>query len=366
MLLDWGSFQLMVFDVDGTLYDQKGLRRRMAGLLLRHAISTGGIETPLILRSYRKWREELAEQERERFEDILVGRLASHYRRSKADIESLVADWMERKPLPFLKEFRRPGVDDLFARLRKAGKTIGVLSDYPAQDKLAKLDLEADIVVSARDAEVELLKPHPRGIERVMQEAGVAPEATVMVGDRAERDGEMGRRAGVRTFILSSQRHSRLDVLPVLRPTPRSSRDDAVLNLKQTLAQLFRYGLTGGTAAVVDLGVFAVLCPAFLPVATAAVSSFLCAAVVNYALTSVYVFNTAFGARRFAKFLAFAIVGLAFNVSVTVLVASMTAAPPALAKTIGIGTAFLFNFWLNTVFVFGQWAPKAFAGDAER
>lgn len=138
------------------------------------------------------------------------------------------------------------------------------------------------------------------------------------------------------------------------------------MNLKQTLAQLFRYGLTGGTAAVVDLGVFAVLCPAFLPVATAAVSSFLCAAVVNYALTSVYVFNTAFGARRFAKFLAFAIVGLAFNVSVTVLVASMTAAPPALAKTIGIGTAFLFNFWLNTVFVFGQWAPKAFAGDAER
>jgi HAD superfamily hydrolase (TIGR01549 family) len=205
MLLDWSSFRLMVFDVDGTLYDQKGLRRRMGALLLRHALLAGGLQTPLILRSYRKWREELADEERERFEDVLVGRLAARYRRPETEIETLVADWMEKRPLPFLGAFRRPGVKELFARLREAGKTIGVLSDYPAEAKLARLDLDADIVVSARDPGVEVMKPHPRGIERLMQAAGVAPEETVMVGDRAERDGEMGRRAGVRTFILSSR-----------------------------------------------------------------------------------------------------------------------------------------------------------------
>jgi HAD superfamily hydrolase (TIGR01549 family) len=203
MLLDWDSFQLMVFDVDGTLYDQKGLRRRMATALLRHAVSTGRVDTFLILRSYRRCREELAEQERERFEDILVTRLALRYGRSKAQIESLVSDWMETKPLPFLKEFRRPGVKDLFARLRATGKMIGILSDYPAKDKLTSLELDADVIVTARDPEVEVLKPHPRGIQRVMEVAGVRPEATIMVGDRAERDGEMGRRAGVRTYVLS-------------------------------------------------------------------------------------------------------------------------------------------------------------------
>ena len=204
MVLNWDSFKLMVFDVDGTLYDQDRLRRRMAGALLRHLICTGRIDTVRILRSYRKWREELAEQESERFEELLLSRLASCYGRSKAQIEALVSDWMEAKPLPYLKAYRRPGVKQLFAELRSAGKTIGILSDYPAQEKLASLELDADIVVSARDPEVDVLKPHPRGILRVMQIAGVAPGATIMIGDRAERDGEMGRRASVRTFVLSN------------------------------------------------------------------------------------------------------------------------------------------------------------------
>jgi putative flippase GtrA len=139
------------------------------------------------------------------------------------------------------------------------------------------------------------------------------------------------------------------------------------MHFRQRLEQLLRYFMTGGAAAVVDLGLFAILCPKYLPVATAATISFLCAAVVNYALTTVFVFQAAFGARRFMKFLAFAILGLVFNVSVTVFVADALGAPPALAKAVGIGTAFLFNFWLNAAFVFGRGgaSAKALAGDGE-
>lgn len=205
MLLDWSSFQLFVFDVDGTLYDQKKLRRHMAGALLRHAVATGGVNTVMILRSYRRWREELAERETEHFEDVLTGRLASRYGLPEAQIKAIVSNWMETKPLSFLKEYRRPGVKELFDKLRAAGKTVGVLSDYPAQNKLAALGLQADLVVSARDPEIDILKPHPRGIQHLMKMAGIPPEGTIMVGDRVERDGEMGRRAGVRTFILNSK-----------------------------------------------------------------------------------------------------------------------------------------------------------------
>jgi putative hydrolase of the HAD superfamily len=204
-MLDWSSFQLMVFDVDGTLYDQTKLRRRMTGALVRHAVSKGDLATIRILRSYRRWREELADEERAGFEDVLVSRLAKRYGRSRADVEAIVSDWMERRPLPFLRACRRPGVADLFARLRAAGKTIGILSDYPAEAKLARLELTADVVVSARDPEVDVMKPHPRGIEEVMRRAGVKPASTIMVGDRPERDGEMGARAGVRTFVLTSK-----------------------------------------------------------------------------------------------------------------------------------------------------------------
>ena len=124
--------------------------------------------------------------------------------------------------------------------------------------------------------------------------------------------------------------------------------------------------MTAGTAAVVDLGLFSILCPIYLPVLTAATLSFVCAAIVNYVLTTIFVFNEKFAASKFVKFLAFATIGLVFNVCVTVLVASVTPAPLPLAKAVGIGTAFLFNFWLNAAFVFGPGASnKAFAGDIE-
>ena len=34
--IDWGNIKLLIFDVDGTLYDQQGLRRRMFLSLFRH------------------------------------------------------------------------------------------------------------------------------------------------------------------------------------------------------------------------------------------------------------------------------------------------------------------------------------------
>ena len=205
MLIDWNAFELIVFDVDGTLYNQRKLRLKMAGVLIRHCLAARSMNTIRILGSYREWREQLADQGSERFEQILVSRLASRYRKTEADIQAIVTEWMEVKPLPYLKECRYPGVKELIARLRSAGKTIGVLSDYPAGDKLSGLEIEADFVISARDDEVAALKPNPRGLKHLMALAGVGPEATVMIGDRAERDGEMGRRAGVKTYLRSNE-----------------------------------------------------------------------------------------------------------------------------------------------------------------
>lgn len=199
------SFDFVVFDVDGTLYNQKKLRLKMARKLLRHCVMTGSTRTLQILKSYREGREELAEQGAENFEDILRRRLASRYQKPEAEIQTILTDWLEVKPLPFLKACRYPGVKELFGRLRSAGKVIGILSDYPARDKLARLELDADFVVTARDEDVATLKPHPRGLERLMALAGAGAKTTVMIGDRAERDGEMGRRVGVRTYLRSDK-----------------------------------------------------------------------------------------------------------------------------------------------------------------
>jgi FMN phosphatase YigB (HAD superfamily) len=116
--------------------------------------------------------------------------------------------------------------------LRTAGVAVAVLSDYPAADKLAALELEADILVSAVDPRVDRLKPHPRGLQRVIELAGVEPEKTVMIGDRDERDGECARRAGARWLIKAASDRSQgffKDYSTLLESFERSAAEEAAL-----------------------------------------------------------------------------------------------------------------------------------------
>ena len=112
-----------------------------------------------------------------------------------------------------------------------------------------------------------------------------------------------------------------------------------------------RYLLTGGLAAVVDIGGFWALERAGLPVAQAAVISFIPAAVVNFIATSLFVFKAAPSVRRFWMFLAFAGVGLAINASVTWALSQALPWTP-LAKVAGVGVAFIANFLMNALIVF--------------
>jgi putative flippase GtrA len=115
--------------------------------------------------------------------------------------------------------------------------------------------------------------------------------------------------------------------------------------------KLVRYFFTAGAAAIVDVGGFAILCR-FLPIAAAATTSFCAATVVNYLLSSRYVFDKTPTLRGFGLFFVAAVGGLLLNVSVTLVGSLYLGVAPVLAKTIGVGTAFLCNFWLNQRIVF--------------
>jgi putative flippase GtrA len=119
-----------------------------------------------------------------------------------------------------------------------------------------------------------------------------------------------------------------------------------------SLHKLFRYFLTAGAAAIVDVGGFALLCLAPIPIAVSAVTSFCLATVVNFILTSRYVFNRAPALRGFGLFFLAAVGGLIVNVSVTLVGSLYLGIAPVLAKIVGVGTAFLVNFWLNLRVVF--------------
>jgi FMN phosphatase YigB (HAD superfamily) len=70
--INWESIRLVVFDVDGTLYNQKTLRLRILKDLLGHTIASRSLETLMILRLYRKLRETIGKQEIDGFERVLL------------------------------------------------------------------------------------------------------------------------------------------------------------------------------------------------------------------------------------------------------------------------------------------------------
>lgn len=201
--VDWSRIRLAVFDVDGTLYDQRRLRLRMARDIVLHVLLRGEYHLIPVLRAYRRIREHLGEGESSHFETQLLEETARRTGCAKEQVRALVAEWMERRPLPHLAGCRYAGLPQLFHSLHRHGIAIGVFSDYPAREKMAALALDADHIVWAGEPDVGMLKPHPRGLEVLMKRAGIGPEATVLIGDRVERDGMAARRCGVQPLIRS-------------------------------------------------------------------------------------------------------------------------------------------------------------------
>lgn len=189
--------RLVVFDLDGTLYRQGPLRRRMAAALLADAARRRDGAAVRILRDYRRRREAMAEAGTPAFDAPLVRDCAAACGTTPEAVRAAVAEWIERRPLGVLARCAVPGARGLVAELRRGGVRVAVWSDYPVRDKLAALGIEADDMLSAADPGLDVMKPDPRGLAILMERAGAAPVETLMVGDREERDGRAARALGV-------------------------------------------------------------------------------------------------------------------------------------------------------------------------
>lgn len=204
MNVDWPSIRFVVFDVDGTLYNQRRLRRRMAGELIADAVWRGSLTNLRVLRAYRSLREAIGEEEIDNFQASLMARIVAQTGEPAERIEAIVSEWIGHRPLAHIASCRYDGLAELFAGLKRQNKAIGIYSDYPADKKLQRMNLSADYILAASDPGVGIQKPHPRGLHMLMQRAGVGPAQTVLIGDRPERDGLAARRAGVLPLIRSN------------------------------------------------------------------------------------------------------------------------------------------------------------------
>ena len=83
---------------------------------------------------------------------------------------------------------------------------LGVLSDYPVEDKLRAMDVRDrfSLALCSSDAEINALKPNPRGLQHACAQWGLAPEEVLYVGDRADVDAGAAEAAGMPCAILDS------------------------------------------------------------------------------------------------------------------------------------------------------------------
>ncbi len=205
--VDWKLIQVAIFDVDGTLYCQRALRRKMIKELCRFYFRHPSKVYELkILRDFRNAREVGARVAVDDLDNMQYVWGAERSGVKPERVRRIVFEWILRRPLKYLLTCRYPGVVEFLNRLRQKGIKVVFLSDYPVADKLNALELSSELSVVATDPKIGRFKPDPKGVLHIAQTLGVRPEDCVVIGDRDDRDGEVARRAGMWYIIIGKHR----------------------------------------------------------------------------------------------------------------------------------------------------------------
>ena len=201
--LEIESLRCIVFDVDGTLYRQRPVRRGMALRLLWYALRDPAAAriTALFIREYRHAQEQL------RAAGLTSDQLRVACERSGTDCAwgtRCVEEWMEKKPLDLVAKAIYPGLTQFLSKAKQRGIKLAVVSDYPAEEKLRVLGIDPYFccVISPSDPRVRRFKPAPDGILAVLTELKIEPSQAIYIGDRPEVDAEAARSAGMACAIL--------------------------------------------------------------------------------------------------------------------------------------------------------------------
>ena len=211
----------VLFDLDGTLYHQRRMR-----ILMALELSTLLVTRPWSARrrlralaSYRKAQEALRLSPGDAITPQTQLDLAAERAGVPAqEIEALVNEWMQERPLKYLPLCRADGLSALLSLLDYEGLTMGVLSDYPADAKLRALGIadRFSVVLCATDPDVGALKPSPRGFLRACERWRIQPAEVLFVGDRLEVDAHGASAAGMPCVIVGHAARTAVDPPGVL------------------------------------------------------------------------------------------------------------------------------------------------------
>jgi len=205
--INWAEINVVIFDIDGTLYSQQALYSRMfveaAAYCLRNPLRIRELK---ILCDFRRERRKRAGMTVDDLQDAQYVWGAEASRVSPEDARRIVDRWLFQRPIRHLLLCRHAGVEAFIEDLHSRGVRTAVYSDYPAKEKMQALGLPDTAAFSSIDKDISCLKPDPKGLLVVVEALGVEVDQCVFIGDRDELDGECARRASMRYLILERSR----------------------------------------------------------------------------------------------------------------------------------------------------------------
>jgi HAD superfamily hydrolase (TIGR01549 family) len=192
------EYTAWLVDLDGTLYWAPGVKLAMALELVLF-----GWGAARRLRRFRHEHEALradpAAPEGDPFM-LQLDRAARALHVDRDKLERDVRSWMIARPSRYLRWFRRSALLAEIREFKANGGRTGLVSDYPAREKLGALgarELFEVVVASGESPWPRRLKPDPDGYLRAAQALGVPPANCLVIGDRRDADGEAARKAGM-------------------------------------------------------------------------------------------------------------------------------------------------------------------------
>jgi HAD superfamily hydrolase (TIGR01549 family) len=192
------DYSLFIFDLDGTLYDQRNLRFRMLLVfsirLLTFRMSFTDIK---IILTFRKQRERHKGYSSLTLETDQFDWCSTELGLPVSKVQNTIEKLMYELPLKFLKSTLYEGVNDFIRILRSKGYKIAVYSDYPVDEKLKVLGLFADKTFCSTGPNIGCLKPNKTALQTICQYFNCRNVDAIYFGDRDDTDGESAKMAGI-------------------------------------------------------------------------------------------------------------------------------------------------------------------------
>jgi phosphoglycolate phosphatase/putative hydrolase of the HAD superfamily len=197
------DYRLFIFDLDGTLYDQKPLRLKITSTLIFRLITFRISLTELkIISEFRKQRELHKGFHSPTLINDQFKWCANNLKVPSERVRKVIEYYMFSFPLKFLKRFMYPGATELLKLLGKGNYKIAVYSDFPVEDKIKAMGITADYTLYSAHEPVCCMKPTSAGLLHICSQLSILPQDTIFIGDREDTDGESARMAGIKFLLV--------------------------------------------------------------------------------------------------------------------------------------------------------------------